>query len=677
MIEITMENQQNRMQEAAKVLVELANQQSEEAEAAGRNAFDAYRDPDISVSDLLRSVLADMGTKAFDRWEEDVLDDAAQQAHENAERAKYLAEHGNLDGFDVFYNCDPGYEAEDPAEAIVEPIVEVTDAEGAPPRPRPAFLSVPSPDDDDGYLDEVVQQDIQATNQRIDRYIQQFTAARVRQTTGQVGQRPTACAVSGQTAGAQHKTVGGDDDGASDPDAAPVTIIAPVAPEDLKDTPQYNARRATLARAKKLAELAAQGRKYKDMDLTPGPAGNCDTGIGHGSTLETLSRVMVDPDPLDQIIPDPHKAAAEAPGPDGKSQQRPYHRFLRKSILTQKNPAATVAQKMLADRYLQMALPGLVAAVRAHTRATGLRGVDVDGVVQHLIHKVFVQSKFDQQPNVNVPLVLGDNLKNINQAITFSNFSVEDASHQDASRYTDRPDVDDDDDGDSGNHRLEKAAFRARRDEHKDETPEERLRAGHLLDAGPVADATLGVDRFAAPVEDHDETNAERRARQTADERRAIALKRRLLDALNDLPADRRAAEIQRIAEHLAQHPDPLLLTLLRNDSNSKHKNDRDPVTVTLLDAVSRAVRFAEAESLFKPKPTLDEDLEMFATGDLDALADNRHLALDALRDKHGYPNKGNLVSALHTRMENKKGKFSKAVQQVARILLKDEGDGA
>ncbi|MBU2859423.1 hypothetical protein HF290_03040 [Acidithiobacillus ferrooxidans] len=670
MTNIELENQQNRMQEAAATLVKLANQQFEAAKAAGRDASAVYYDPDISGSDLLRSVRADMGTKAFDRWEEDVLNGAAQQAdlekYEAEERAKYLAAHNTLDGFDDYFDGAEDWQAPVPKdESVPQPPQEA---------PRPAFLSAPNPDDDDGYLDEVVQQDIRATNQRIDRYVLQFTDARARQATGRVSQRPTTCAVSGQTAGAQHKTTGGsDDDPASEPPA--VTIIAPVAPENIEDTPQYLARRATLARAKKLAELAAKGHKYKDMDLTPGPAGNCDAGIGHESILPTLSRFMVDPDPLDQIIPDPHKAAAEVPGPDGKSQQRPYHRYLRKSILTQKNPAATPAQKMLADKYHQMALPGLVAVIKTTCRKLGLRGVDVDGVAQHVMHRIFEDTRFEDQPNVDVPTMLESQFLTIDKAITYANFSLETGSHQDASRYTDRPDVADDDDGDSGNRRLEKAAFRARRDEHMDETPEDRLRAGIILDR-PAAEAALGVDRFMAHAEDHDETNAERRARQTAEELRAINLKHKLLDGLRGTPDHERNAAIAALAAHLVQHPEPLLLTLLQNDvARKKSKKSLDPLVVELVQAVTKATRLAKVEALFvKPvdeAPTLDLHSALIQFASLpQAEARERAPAvmsgLCELQDDTAQHVKGHLQA----RAFNKNGKFPADVQQGAKALL-------
>ncbi|MHB1641975.1 MAG: hypothetical protein ACYCS8_04870 [Acidithiobacillus sp.] len=652
---------ENRMQEAADALVKLADQQFEAAKAAGRDASAAYWDPDISGSDLLRSVLAIKGKEAFDGWAADVLDDAAQQAdhekHEAEERAKYLATYNTLDGFDDYF--DGAEDWQPPQES-----------------PRPAFLSVPNPDDDDGHLEEVVQQDIKATNQRIDRYIQQFTDARVRLTTGRVSQRPTACAVSGQTAGAQHKTVGGDDDGASDPDAAPITIIAPAAPEDLKDTPQYNARLASFARAKKLAGLAAKGRKYKDMDLTPGPAGNCDAGIGHESILSTLSRALVDPDPLDQIIPDPHKAAAEVPGPDGKSQQLPYHRFLRKAIMTQRDPAATPAQKMLADKYHQMALPGLVAVIKTTCRKLGLRGVDVDGVAQHLLHRIFKDTRFEDQPNVDVPTMLESQFQTIDKAITYANFSSETASHQDASQYTDRPEVDDDDD-DSGNRRLEKAAFRARRDEHMDETPEDRLRAGIILDR-PVAEAAPGVDRFVAPVEDHEETNAERRARQTAEERRAINLKHQLLDGLQATPAHERNAAISALAAHLVQHPEPILLTLLQNDADSDRKSkkkNRDPLVVDLVQAVTKAAQLAQAEALFvKPAgetPSLDMDGALIQYAGLpQAEARERAQTVMSSLCELQDDTRQHVTGRLQARAVNKNGKFPSDVQRGAKALL-------
>lgn len=531
---------------------------------------------------------------------------------------------------------------------------------------------------DPGYVRRVSNALAQVHNERISlRVCRMQDIARARQATGRVSQRPTAaCAVSGQTAGAQHKTVGGDDDGAGDPDAAPVTIIAPAAPEDLKDTPQYLARRATLARAKKLAELAAKGHKYKDMDLTPGPAGNCDAGIGHESILPTLSRALVDPDPLDQIIPDPHKAAAEVPGPDGKSQQLPYHRFLRKAIMTQRDPQASPAQKMLADKYHQMALPGLVAVIKSTMRKRKLHGVDIDGLAQHVMHRFFEDADFTSQPNVNVPTLLNTNIITIDDAITYSNFSVEDASHNDAARYTDRPDVDDEDDGDSGNRRLEKAVFRARRDELMDETPEERLRAGIILADSQVADATWGVDRFTAHAEDHDETNAERRARQTAEELRAINLKHQLLAGLRGTPDHERNAAIAALAAHLVQHPEPLLLTLLQNDvARKKSKKSLDPLVVELVQAVTKATRLAKVEALFvKPvdeAPTLDLHSALIQFASLpQAEARERAPAvmsgLCELQDDTAQHVKGHL----QTRAANKNGKFPADVQQGAKALL-------
>ena len=458
----------------------------------------------------------------------------------------------------------------------------------------------------------------------------------------------------------------------------PVTIIDPAAPEDLHFTPAYARRRATLARAGKVKKLAAKGVLYKDMDLTPAPSGNCDTGLGHGSTLETLSRAVVDPDPLDQIIPDPHKAAAEVPGPDGKSRQRPYHRFLRKSILVQRDAKASRAQKMLADKYHQMALPGLVSVIKATCRQMELRGVDVDGAAQHIMQKVFEDTRFEDQPNVDVPTILKTNFLTINQAITFSNFSVEDASHQDASQYTDRPDVDDDDDDDdSGNHRLEKAAFRARRDEHKDETtPEERLRAGIILDH-PAAEAAPGVDRFVAPGEDYEETNAERCARQTADERRAINLKHQLLDGLQGMPAHERNAAISALAAHLAQHPEPLLLTMLQNDVKHKKKSARDPLTMVLLDAVTKATGFAAAEALFaKPAPAdetssrdLDRALILYA-GLPQAEARERAQAVISSLCELQDDTRQHVTGRLQARAVNKNGKFPADVQLGAQTLL-------
>lgn len=499
----------------------------------------------------------------------------------------------------------------------------------------------------------------------------------------------TVGATSGQTAAAQHTSTGGSDD---DPDPAPaVQIIDPETPEFVKGTRAYNNRLASAARAKKIEKLAAQGVAYKAMDLAPS-LGNCDAGIGHESILPPLSRAQVDPDPLDQIIPDPYKAAAETLNAAGENQQRPYHRFLRKAILAMRNPLASPAQKVLSDQYLIMAMPGLAAVVRAYYRKLDIRGVDVDGTVQHLVQKICQDADFDDQPNPNAPGILDGNAQTINQAITFSNFSVESASHQDAARFTERPAADDDDD--EGPDPLDKAVHQQHSRQRDQDVRELRgdsldptilalhdnLRAESDL---PTPEDACGddddIEGLAAP-EAHEETSAVRRARQTDDELRASTLKHRLLTGLRDLPVGQRDVEIQVVARHMAQHPDPMLLTMLYNDVQGKKKAARDPVTVALHAAVFKAVRFSPAEALFAPKPQeeaggldLDGALALYAglpLEDCRARAQETMSALCGLLDD----TRQHVVGALQTRAANRQGRYSPTIQRAATTLLEGAG---
>jgi hypothetical protein len=488
-------------------------------------------------------------------------------------------------------------------------------------------------------------------------------------------------ATSGQTAAARHTSTGGSDDG----DPAPAAqVIDFVAPEFVPDTRQYLARRHALARAQKIAELAAEGIPPRDMDLTPAPWGNCDTGIGHESILPTLSRAQVDPDPLDQIIPDPYKVAAAVPSAAGENQQRPYHRFLRKAILVMRDPAASPAQRVLSDKYLGMALPGLAAAVRAYARKADLRGFDVDGCVQHLLHKLIVAADFDLQPNPNIPHTLRTNFQTIDQAITFSNFSIQSGSHQDASRYTDRPEVEEDEDAPDP---MDRAVFHAWWNDHQSGTAEDKMRAGVILDPrGPVGAGSEPADAAAflawderRRADDHlEETDAERHAHQVEEEIRISNIKHKLLDALLDMPAAARDAAIRDLADHLAQHPEPLLLEMLGNDCTPR-KRKTDPVTAQLLDAVRKKARLAAAEALFKPAPAQsDLDHELVRLGRMSdvTISDCRAQYIDKLYETvGGFHHRNNLRSALKTRALNKRGKFPPEVERVALLLLDTRGD--
>lgn len=494
-------------------------------------------------------------------------------------------------------------------------------------------------------------------------------------------------AVSGQTAAAQHTSTGGSND---DDPAPSVQSVDPVAPDFVKNTQAYLNRLASAARAKKIEELAAAGKAPKAMDLTPA-LGNCDAGIGHESILHTLSRdIRVDPDPLDRIIPDPYRAAAEAPNAAGKSMQLQYHRFLRKAILVMRNPVASPVQKIRGNQCLLLALPGLLRVIKAHCRKWGLVGVDVDGVAQHLIQKLVKEAKFDEHPNQDVPHILYENLQTIDQAITFSNFSTEDCSHQDAARFTDRPAAAEDDD--EGPDPLDKAVHQQYSSRQRERGVRElwadgtldpsllhlhdtRQAESHRDDSQQDADATTVDTIFAAP-DAHEETNAERRARQTADERRAIALKHRLLDGLQAMPEAQRGAAIQGIAQHLARHPDPLLLTLIRNDVDLKSKKARDPVAVQLLAEVSKTVKRAEVEAIaFKPKPSTDMDAGLVLFAGLPA-EDARARALDTMAALRAVMDdtQQHVVDALRTRARNARGIFPKSVQQGATSLLNGAG---
>jgi hypothetical protein len=306
----------------------------------------------------------------------------------------------------------------------------------------------------------------------------------------------------------------------------------------------------------------------------------------------------------------------------------------------------------------------------ACARKADIRGVDIDGCVQHLIHKVFVSTDFSKQPNVNVPAMLEKNFQTVDKAITFSNFSVEKASHQDASRYADRPDVDDDDS--SNGDYIDKAVFRAKRDDHGNETPEEKLCSGIILDPAHQ-DADPEPADTAQP---HEQTTAARRARQTAEECRAINLKHRLLDGLQATPEHERDATISAIAAHLAQHSEPLLLTLLENDVTSKSKKNLDPLVVKLAQAVAKAVRFADVEALLSHprKKSDDQELDSMLVLTAGRSAEEIKARAEAIMSRLSYLDGCDTAQhtrdKLQTRAVNKCGKFPADIQQAATLLL-------
>jgi len=622
-------------------------------------------DNDISNFELLDS---EMRQRLYAFWERDIFDDAVILAADPALKAfaKRLPDMGidQCETFEKWCGGDSGV-AND-YWANPEPLQ--VDKPADKPAGASSFCPAPEPDPYDDsmtYLQQVRAEQAMAALMR-SKAMRAALAATAQPSAAPQRAMPEA-GVSGQTAAAQHTSTGGSDD---DPDPA-ITIIPPQAPVDIQGTRAYKNRLATLKRAAKAKGLAAKGTDPRRMDLTDS-AGGCDTGIGHGSTLATLSRAQTDPDPLDQVIPDPYRAAAEDPDREGKVLQLPYHRFLRKAVLVMRDPSASAAQKIMGDLYLLMALPGLSATVRAHYLKRDIRGIDVDGTVQHLIYKVYKGTRFWEQPNPNIPDLLDKNVQDVDQAITFASFSAERGSHRDAARYTRRPDDDEDDDEGTGVDLLDKAAHQ----QHDQGIDHHTLQAES--DGLHTSDAAEGDDIETLEDTAAEEDTAERRALQTAEERRASDLKHRLLAGLQALPAEQRAAEIRAIAQHMAQHPDPILLTMLYNDVQGKKKKDRDPLAAALQAEVFRATRFTPVDAYTAPKPAavLNAALALYAGVPDDECLTNACQVLSALCEVME-DTRQHVVEALQTRARNARGSFSSEIQQAAATLLEGAGEAA
>ncbi len=162
-------------------------------------------------------------------------------------------------------------------------------------------------------------------------------------------------------------------------------------------------------------------------------------GIGDGSVPDLLAiasklGAIGDPDPDDQIIPDPHKPSGRHAGSHLPNRMHITFRCLRKAIPTLRDPLASPRQKLTADKYILLSIPGLVSAVRSHLRKKTIWDADslIDGVVQRLLHKLYESHDFARQPNPNLQQVLALNVRDFSDLLTFSAFSQETLSQADA-----------------------------------------------------------------------------------------------------------------------------------------------------------------------------------------------------------------------------------------------------
>lgn len=416
-------------------------------------------------------------------------------------------------------------------------------------------------------------------------------------------------AVSGQTAGAQHKTTTGGD---SDPEPA----------------------------AHPVKNVSVKNKKSKSPVLEVLAAAAADLGI-------VQVRAAADPDPDDLVIPDPCKADPRVLAYGDTSRTR----YIRKAI-----SAASTGHHTgrAADFYTAQATASLRRMIRFHLNKLDIYPAPADLVEQAAVSLLLGLVKthdFSRQPNPNLYKLVSDNIQNLAN--------------------------------------LREVANRTREGSPQTGVDLLDVEAGLMRTKGPLPEFVL--DHYSADFDPQDHRDKDRRTyAQAAKQRMAVGPQPYEYPAITSEAHRVHAREVLEVLEYAARatpttnaeddfdfNPldkmasgnamdDPFLHTWAQElvDLGQRPADEDDPD-----GDVRRAI---DASGLV----TLEVEKVLLMIADLSAesVQDRAPAIFKAMACVEGCDTAQHRADLLRTRAVNKKGKFSKAIQQAAANLLNGAG---